>query len=73
MDVRKRVGLAVQRHRHHKGLSQEELAHTADIHQAYLSDVENGKRNPSILVLERIALGLGVDIEEFFRRRKGRG
>jgi transcriptional regulator with XRE-family HTH domain len=72
MDVRKRVGLAIQRHRHQKGWSQEELAHDADIHQTYLREVENGKRNPSILVLDRIASGLGVDIEEFFRRPKGR-
>jgi transcriptional regulator with XRE-family HTH domain len=72
MDVRKRVGLAVQRHRHEKGLSQEELSHGAEIHQTYLSEVENGKRNPSILVLERIASALGIDIEEFFKRTKSR-
>jgi transcriptional regulator with XRE-family HTH domain len=69
MDVRKRVGLNVQRLRRDKGLSQEELAHRSDIHQTYLSGVEGGKRNPSIGVLGRIASALDVDIEEFFRRR----
>jgi transcriptional regulator with XRE-family HTH domain len=72
MDARKRVGLNVQRLRRSKDLSQEELAHRADIHQTYLSGVESGKRNPSVGVLERLARGLGVDIEEFFRRPRVR-
>ena len=68
MDVRQRIGQNVQRIRRAKGLSQEELSHRADIHQTYLSGVESGKRNPSALVLERIAKGLGVDIGELFKR-----
>jgi transcriptional regulator with XRE-family HTH domain len=68
MDVHKRVGLNLQRLRRGKGLSQEELAHRADVHQTYLSGVEGGKRNPSIGVLGRIVVALGVDIEELFRR-----
>jgi transcriptional regulator with XRE-family HTH domain len=68
MDVRKRVGANVQRLRRGKGLSQEELAYRADIHQTYLSGVEGGKRNPSIGVLDRIASALDVDIDELFRR-----
>jgi transcriptional regulator with XRE-family HTH domain len=70
MDVRKRVGLNLQRLRRDKGLSQEELAHRADVHQTYLSGVEGGKRNPSIGVLGRITAALGVDIEELFRRSR---
>lgn len=66
MDVRARVGGNLQRLRHDRGLTQEELAHKADIHQTYLSGVEVGRRNPSIQVLERIAKGLGVDIGALF-------
>lgn len=69
MDVRARVGLNVQKLRRERGLSQEELAHRAAIHQTYLSGVERGKRNPSLLVLERIAGALGADIEDLTRRR----
>jgi transcriptional regulator with XRE-family HTH domain len=72
MDVRKRVGHGVQRRRREKGLSQEELAHLAKVHQTYLSGVEGGKRNPSIVVLDRIASALGVDVEDFFRADKNR-
>jgi transcriptional regulator with XRE-family HTH domain len=62
----------LQRLRREKGLSQEELAHSARVHQTYLSGVEGGKRNPSIGVLERITTALGVDIEELFRQSKGK-
>lgn len=72
MDACKRVGLNVQRLRRDKGFSQEELAHRADIHQTYLSGVENGKRNASIKVLERVAAALGADIEELFRSKSAR-
>jgi transcriptional regulator with XRE-family HTH domain len=70
MDVRVRVGLNVQRLRRDKGLSQEELAARAEMHQTYLSGVERGVRNASILVLARIAKALGVDVEELVKRRK---
>ena len=71
MDIKKRVGLNLQRLRRDKNLSQEELAHRAEVHQTYLSGVETGKRNPSIEVLSRIAGALSVDIEEFFKVRRG--
>ncbi len=69
MDVRVRIGLNVQEARRDKGLSQEELAHRADVHQTYLSGVERGRRNPSVTVLQRIAGALGLDIEDVVRRR----
>lgn len=64
-----RVGLNVLDLRRGRDLTQEEVAHRAEIHQTYLSDVERGKRNPSILVLNRIAAALSVDVEELLRRR----
>ncbi|MFT3726126.1 MAG: helix-turn-helix transcriptional regulator [Hyphomonadaceae bacterium] len=70
MDVRVRIGLNVQRLRRAKDLSQEELASRADIHQTYLSGVERGRRNPSVLILDRIAKALGADIEELLKRRR---
>lgn len=67
MSIQSRVSKNIQRSRREKDLSQEEVAHRADIHQTYLSGVETGKRNPSILVVERIAKALGVDVSEIFR------
>ena len=70
MDVRERVGLNLQRLRRERGLSQEELADLANIHQTYLSGVERGKRNPTVTVLQRIAEALGADIEELVSSRR---
>jgi transcriptional regulator with XRE-family HTH domain len=70
MDVRERVGFNLQRLRREKGLSQEELADRAEVHQTYLSGVERGKRNPTITVLQRIAEALGADIENLVQKRR---
>ena len=72
MDARARVGLNVQDLRRAKGLTQEDLAARAEIHQTYLSGVERGKRNPSLDVLERLAKALGADLDEVTRRRPTR-
>ena len=70
MDVRERVGLNLQKLRRERGLSQEELADRANIHQTYLSGVERGKRNPTVTVLQRIAEALGADIEDLVSKRR---
>jgi transcriptional regulator with XRE-family HTH domain len=72
MRLQDRVGLNIQELRRARKLSQEELADMCKVHQTYLSGVETGKRNPSLLVLERIATALGVDPEELVRRRRRR-
>lgn len=70
MQARKRVGVNIQRLRRAAELSQEEFGALADVHQTYLSQLEGGKRNPSVDVLERIAKALKVDIAEFFRKTR---
>ena len=60
MDIRKRVGKNVQRIRREKNLTQEELAFQCELHRTYISGVERGIRNPTVLVLGRIAKSLGV-------------
>ena len=66
MDVRRKVGLRVRELRSIRQLSQEELAHRAAIHVTYLSGLENGKRNPSLLVLSRLADSLSVNLINLF-------
>ena len=60
VDIRRRVGLNVRRFRQERGLSQEQLAFECSLHRTYISGVERGIRNPTILVLERIATALKV-------------
>lgn len=68
MDLRHIVGRNVRRLRELKGLPQDELAHAADIHVTYLSGVENGHRNMTLNVLERLARSLGVGETELVQR-----
>lgn len=56
------MGANLQRLRREKGFSQEELAHAANVHQTYVSDLEHGKRNPSIVILDRLAKALDADL-----------
>ncbi len=62
------LGLAVKARREELGLTQEQLYLRTDIHQRYLSNVENGKRNPSYASLRRLAAGLGLSASELVAR-----
>lgn len=59
-DVRQRLALNLRKLRQAKGLSQEEFADAAGLHRTYISDLERGARNPTIMVVERIARALQV-------------
>jgi transcriptional regulator with XRE-family HTH domain len=66
MNVRELVGLNIQRLRRERGISQEDLAFRAPSSRAYLSGVESGRRNASLLLLENIARALDVEVIDFF-------
>ena len=59
-------GAHVRSLRLERGLSQEEVAHSAGIHVTYLSGIERGKRNPSLMNLRKLAGALGVRVGELF-------
>lgn len=52
--------------REKKSLSQEDLAHKSGIHVTYLSGLECGRRNPTVKILERLALALDVPVSILF-------
>ena len=60
MDVRKQVGGSIRRFRSACGISQEELADRAKLDRTYVSGLERGLRNPTVLVLVDLAVALGV-------------
>lgn len=68
MDVRQLFGTNVRRLRLEKGLSQEEFGFVAGIDRTYVSGVERGLRNPTIVLAEKFAHGLGVELDELLRR-----
>lgn len=53
-----------------QGLSQEALALEAELDRTYISQIERGISNPSVLVLLKIALILKVDISDLFIKKK---
>lgn len=60
MDMRKLVGDNCARIRRERGLTQEELAVRCGLSQQYLSDLEHGKRNPTIVTIYEISQALEV-------------
>lgn len=66
MDIRQRVGLRIKELRKSLGLTQEALAYKADLDKTYVNEVENGKRNISIINLEKLAFALNTNIRDFF-------
>ena len=66
-DIRDRFGFAVKLRREELELTQEDLAHQAGIHRTYLSDIERGSRNVSLINIERLAAALSVSLSELFR------
>ena len=64
MDIKEKFGLRLKALRKEKGLSQEELAERSGLNRPYISGIEQGKRNVSLEVMEKLADALGVGIGE---------
>jgi transcriptional regulator with XRE-family HTH domain len=62
------LGLAVKARRQELGITQEALANDSELHQRWISNVENGKRNPSYASLRRLAAGLELSASELIAR-----
>jgi len=60
MDVRRRLGLNLKRLREEQGFSQESFADHCGLHRTYISGIERGVRNPTVVILDKIAKGLEV-------------
>ena len=65
-DINREVGFNIRTIRQERGLSQEKLAALADLHRAYLGQIERGEKNIGLKNLEKIAKALGVNIKELF-------
>ena len=61
------LGMRIRFLRSEKGWSQEDLALEANINKNYICDLENGRRNPSLIILEKIANAFGITLAELFK------
>lgn len=75
MDMRRLVGRNVRRIRQAKGLTQEQFSELSGFSQQYISNLEQGSRNPTVITLYELAIALGVSHVELIRpsRRSPRG
>jgi transcriptional regulator with XRE-family HTH domain len=58
-----KFGVRVREIRKQKGLSQEELAHEADLHRTYIGMIERAEKNITLINIEKIANALEVDLK----------
>ena len=63
-NINKAVGLNIRKIREEAGISQEKLAGLADLHRAYIGQIERGEKNIGLKNLEKIAKALGIEMEE---------
>jgi transcriptional regulator with XRE-family HTH domain len=61
MDMRKLVGRNVRRVRQERGFTQEQLAERSGFSQQYISGLEQGRRNPTVVTVYELATALGVN------------
>lgn len=70
MRIEARFGRNLRFLRKERCVTQTELAERTGLHQNYISEIEHGKRNITLRVMENIAMALGVQEKEFFNERE---
>ena len=66
MDIKYKVGQRIKELRLELGISQEALGNKAGVDRTYVTDVENGRRNVSVEILEKLIKALEVSFQDFF-------
>lgn len=67
MRANEQLGMRIKYLRTQRKWSQEDLSLESNVNKNYISDLENGRRNPSLDIIERIADALSITLEELFR------
>ena len=62
MNVQTQLGMRIRYLRKERKMSQLDLSLESGINKNYLSDLEKGRRNPSLVILNKIALALNIDL-----------
>lgn len=67
MDIKLQFGMRIKYLREKKGWSQEKLSFYSGVNKNYICDLENGRRNPTLEVMDRLAIGLGITLSELLK------
>ena len=63
----KKLGKNMKRIRLEKGMTQGDICRKLGLDRAYISNLESGKKNPTLATIEKIAKALGINIDELMR------
>lgn len=66
VNIKIKFGLKIKELRKQKSYSQEKLAKLASIEKSYISNIENGNRNVSLEILNKLAKAFEIKIHQFF-------
>ena len=66
MNIKSHVGNRIRALRKKQNISQEQLAYLCQLDRTYINGVENGKRNISIINLEKVAKSFNLGLKDFF-------
>ncbi len=66
VNIKQKIGQRIKELREKNNISQKDLAYAADIDRSYIASVESGKRNISIVNIEKISLAMNITLQEFF-------
>ena len=66
-EISPKLGLNLKRIRTKKKMSQGDIARALEAHRAYVSGIENGKRNPTLATIEKLAAALDVSASELLK------
>jgi len=66
-EISKKLGVNMKKVRAKKKLSQGALARLLDVDKGYISNIESGKKNPTLATIQRLAVALGVPADELLK------
>jgi len=69
MDIKEKIGIRLRELRTEKGLSQEKFSFECGLDRTYIASIELGKRNVSIVNIEKIAIAFDMSVFDFFNSR----
>lgn len=67
MDIKEKIGKGIKELRKKNNISQEALANISNIDRTYIQSIEQGERNISITILEKIAKGFKISLSELLK------
>jgi transcriptional regulator with XRE-family HTH domain len=66
MDIKGKIGNKIRKLRHQRNFSQEQFANLCGLDRTYIACIEQGKRNVSIINIEKIAKAFEISLSELF-------